>query len=256
LETANSKLSPGISPEIASDSAKRLGPLVKDMPFYLAGAPARYQHFDAEKLKEEAFETGLPVTWIYLGLENGLFVNYPATGSLEADYDHRTRPWYKEAMLYDGAVWSSPYIDAFGFGVVISAAKRLYAEDGSTLGVAGLDITFANTLKLMGQGSDKSHAVLRRYLLDQDGDIILSTNLREEQIKKAEGNADIVKFDKFPYPRIGLEIKKSDAGQFEVEKDGRTMLVCYAPVRTFRMFYVEEILLERLLDHKQNENRD
>jgi len=53
-------------------------------------------------------------------------------------------------MLYDGVVWSSPYIDAFGFGVVISAAKRLYAEDGSTLGVAGLDITFANILKLMG----------------------------------------------------------------------------------------------------------
>ncbi|HVO30903.1 MAG TPA: hypothetical protein VMV18_09205, partial [bacterium] len=33
--------------------------------------------------------------WLYLGTENGFYLDYPADDSIERSYDPRTRPWYR-----------------------------------------------------------------------------------------------------------------------------------------------------------------
>ncbi|XP_068693104.1 VWFA and cache domain-containing protein 1-like [Montipora foliosa] len=97
------------------------------------------------------------LVWRYIGTANGVFRMTPGT-SLAKSYDPRKRPWYHTALSNKGLVaLSTPYIDAFGAGVVITAAHTIYRGERSSqrttndkvIAVMGADFPLSYFQKLL-----------------------------------------------------------------------------------------------------------
>lgn len=244
---ASYKLAPGLKLEEVEPQIQAVVPILNDLLGYMTMDEYISTKTNISKLREQALTAGLPIPWIYMGLEKGVLINYPGFSKLPDDYDPRKRMWYKAALEKDGVAWSAPYMDAFGLGVVMSASKALRDNEGNFYGVSSMDMTFEYTTRLMKNVKFNNDSVLCRYLIDAEGNVVLSTKLKEEEVKKAEKDFSSLKFDKFPYPQIAAYVHDREAGQFEVEINGCTRLIGYAPVKTLSWYYVEEIDLERLL---------
>ena len=78
---------------------------------------------------------------LYVGTEKGVFYNYTPMTFENPTYDPRVRPWYIEAAAHPGQViFTEVYEDAFGTGMVLTAAQAIEDADGKLIGVAALDI--------------------------------------------------------------------------------------------------------------------
>jgi methyl-accepting chemotaxis protein len=92
----------------------------------------------------------------YLGDEAGHFSIWPSE-QLPADFDPRTRPWYKLAGSMHCVALTEPYADAAGGGLIITAAAPVVSQ-GALAGVAGADLalgaigTMLASLDVGGEG--------------------------------------------------------------------------------------------------------
>lgn len=81
---------------------------------------------------------------IYIGTESGELIIKPDV-ELPADFDARTRPWYKDAKANSGkAIMTEPYVDAVSGSILITVAQEL--KDGS--GVVGIDLSLTSLKNL------------------------------------------------------------------------------------------------------------
>lgn len=79
---------------------------------------------------------------VYAGFEDGSIAYGDKTEDWPADYDPRTRPWYKDAMSASGLILTEPYQD-FDGSIVVSFAK---AFSGNKQGVLAADLTVTNII--------------------------------------------------------------------------------------------------------------
>jgi sigma-B regulation protein RsbU (phosphoserine phosphatase) len=113
---------------------------------------------------------GDTLLWAYVALPNGLFCSFPGHGRMPAGFDARTRPWYKDALAHNGATWSI-IVDAATGLLTATVSTPIYKEDGTLLGVAGIDAPLEAMLpesdlsKRWGEGV----RALVVYTLDRDG---------------------------------------------------------------------------------------
>ncbi|HYK72960.1 MAG TPA: methyl-accepting chemotaxis protein, partial [Pseudoneobacillus sp.] len=130
---------------------------------------------------------------IYIGTQSGEMIIQPDV-ELPADYDARTRPWFKDAKANNGkAIITEPYVDAVTGDILITVAQEL--KDGS--GVVGIDLSLASLTKIAGNikigvygypiilsakgnylvhpsekiGSEAKTEWIKKVLQDQDGHI-------------------------------------------------------------------------------------
>lgn len=102
----------------------------------------------------------------YIGTKTGLFVQYP-DAEMDADYDPRERPWYKDAMKNKGEIiLSEPYISATTGNMVVTLSQSTNDDSG----VVAIDISLSYLQDLVGKVKfgDKGFAVL----LDKTGKFI------------------------------------------------------------------------------------
>jgi len=87
-------------------------------------------------------ETTPIIASVYMGTEDGVIRLFPYGSVFSLDYDPRLRGWYgASAADPDEVMWSDPYVDAAGLGVIMSASKGMVGSDGTFLGVVAVDIT-------------------------------------------------------------------------------------------------------------------
>ncbi len=97
-------------------------------------------HFDVffKQMKTTSPEYG----WIYMGFEEkGMFRCYPFTEWDVDGYDPRQRGWYQQAKEDNQTIFTEPYIDANGLGLMISIAKPVHYSNGTLIGVIAVDLT-------------------------------------------------------------------------------------------------------------------
>ena len=92
---------------------------------------------------------------IYVATGSGMMWRYPAVSDTPVDYDPRTRDWYTGAVRAGGQpVWSDPYVDAAGNGLVVTCSQSVPGRYGNW--VIGTDVTIqsinADILNLTLQG--------------------------------------------------------------------------------------------------------
>ena len=68
-----------------------------------------------------------------------------------ADFDARTRPWYKAALAAEGPVWSDIYVLFTGQDMALAASRRVSDASGKLLGVVSVDV-FLSQLSNFLQG--------------------------------------------------------------------------------------------------------
>jgi methyl-accepting chemotaxis protein len=148
----------------------------------------------------------------YLGEQSGRFTMRPED-EMPADYDPRTRPWYKDALAAGGSTLTEPYVDAATGALIITIATP--ARNGSqTVGVVGGDlglqalVDIINALNFDGMGY--------AFLVSGDGKVLV----HPDKTKVMKTLAEI-------YPQNTPSLTK---GLSEAELDGQTRILSFSPV--------------------------
>ncbi len=135
-------------------------------------------------------QVGAPIVWSYVATADGVMTGYPGTGVYPPDYDPRARPWYAQATTGEGPRWGRPYVDESGMGLLVSCTSPLRAQDGSLLGVAGVDLTVRYVVAtFLAPGELPAEA----FLVDAEGNIVVRTGERAAPVGEA-----------IPFPRWGV----------------------------------------------------
>lgn len=123
---------------------------------------------------------------IYIGdAKTGSFIS--GAGFVpDAGYDPRKRPWYIAAEQSDTTIFSPPYEDVNTKKIVIAASRAIRGQDGSLLGVIGLEVSLEDLSKIIPDTSvfDAGYGALLdstgRILMHKDPSLVLKTNMQKE----------------------------------------------------------------------------
>ncbi len=120
---------------------------------------------------------------LYLGTNDGGFVQAPDDDPLSPGYNPAKRPWYAEALAAKEDVdVTAPYPSDSGVGLVTTATCKVYDQADKLIGVVGVDFSlkdltdYLNALKIGETG--------RVVVLDQNGTILVDQAAKEADLYK------------------------------------------------------------------------
>ncbi|MDG9930273.1 MULTISPECIES: methyl-accepting chemotaxis protein [unclassified Pseudomonas] len=145
----------------------------------------------------------------YLGSPQGDFTMRPED-EMPADYDPRTRPWYKDAVSAGGSTLTEPYIDAATGNLIITIATP-----AGNAGVVGGDLSLNTLVEIIN--SLDFDGIGYAFLVSADGKILVHPN--KDMVMKTI--RDVYPKDT---PRISSEFSES-------ELDGETRILTFAHVQ-------------------------
>lgn len=161
---------------------------------------------------------GTPISWMYLGLETGLFWMLPGQRMQRADFDPRVRTWYRIAVEAKdgGPVWGQPYVEMNTYRKVIPCSVVVRGAKGQRVGVAGLDLMFEyiiDELMALQQISGPQET----YIVDREGRILVSSSASRggdgsEALEKAQA------VELFPVPEVVAALESKEAAVLEVDR--------------------------------------
>ena len=183
--------------------------------------------------KRKLLEADLPLKWVYVGLESGLFAAYPGKDGYPADYDPRKRPWYQMGKTLMKTGWGSPYRDISGQGLVLPCVSPIVGNDGTLYGIVGLDVTLEYIIRHIMKNS--APWVKSAYILDGQGRIIVNSADSGRQLDHRLGN-DLLKLQTFSRKNVWNHILNHGSGQ--MREDGT--LFAFTRIPTVDWYYVEE----------------
>lgn len=102
------------------------------------------------------------------GMAGEEIISYPG-------FDPRSRPWYKAGEHSDVPVWSEIYRHFALEDLAITAVQPLRAEDGSLVGVLGVDLPLSGINRFLGEL--KVGAEGQIFILDSDGYIVADSTV-------------------------------------------------------------------------------
>ena len=236
------KLAPGVSFEEVQPLLSKLGPLRHHYRALLLNSRYVREHLSADEENQLLRDNGVPIRWVYIGLEAGVMYSYPGKGTYTADYDPRVRPWYELSAGREGLHWGNPYWDSQGQGVVLPCSTSLFDAEGNFFGVAGLEVTFDDISDLFLVAAAHQH-VIAAYLLDEQRRVVVSSDPDYdygdgESLAMAEDpSLELRRFHVGPaVEAIGLQ----NTGVIEIE-GGYDGLYVFSDIRTLGWTYVEHI---------------
>jgi methyl-accepting chemotaxis protein len=164
-----------------------------------------------------------------------IYMGHEATGGFSdgtgwkepADYDCRTRSWYKQAVAAEKGtvIFTEPYVDAITKKMVISTAMAIHDSAGKLLGVVGgdMDLSALNdyvvNLHIFGKGNG--------MLLLGSG--IIAAGPRKEDLLKA----NLTKDERFPEPlrNVTKRMIAGETGSRRYSYEGVEKEMFYAPTQ-------------------------
>ncbi len=182
-------------------------------------------------------EVGVPVTWSYLGLENGIYESYPGHAGLPPGFDPRKAPWYDLAKGRHGPTWGAPAVDPTGVGLVLSCAQSLYDDHENLLGVAGLDVSFDYLIENLLEAPEFAGVPgVEFFLLDPEGRIAVRS-AGSEQATPSGGTS--ISMPVYPVEEVVDAIKQKRTGYAEVvDPAGPPRINLYNRMGSIGWYYV------------------
>lgn len=132
----------------------------------------------------------------------------PFPSLLPADYDPRTRPWYKKAVRKSGFVLTRPYLYAVkrdsphAYG--ISAALPVRGADGALQGVLGMDCTLSSVSAFVGRMRIPRGGKL--LLFGPEGRVLLNPFARQQTWPRLQQDLHIKHLKQFLQQEQGQEV--------------------------------------------------
>jgi serine/threonine-protein kinase len=232
-------LAPGIDLEQARPTLAKLAPLGRDMRWILTTGEDGGVSGPVDPRK-------LPLRWIYVGLEDGVFFAYPGKGGYPPTYDPRKRPWYALGRDKKFPTWGNPYIDLQGLGLILPGTMSIRDRSDQLLGVAGIEIPFDYIIRNFLQ-PDAGAAVAETFLLDEQGRIVV----RSQQLAERHAPGELhgaLRLPPYPHRVIVEAVGRGESGQRELRIGGKQILVSYQRIPSLGWYYLVHAEIDRLLE--------
>ncbi|XP_065835892.1 VWFA and cache domain-containing protein 1-like isoform X2 [Oscarella lobularis] len=131
------------------------------------------------------------IVWRYVGTEDGAFIVLPGLRQVK-EFDHLQRPWYKRTIANKGdIVLSSPYVDGFGAGYVITLSHTILSgrgENPQVMAVAAMDFTIPFMwTELTRSMSQCQNSGTRCVLIDNAGFVVIHPDFVDPRLASENG---------------------------------------------------------------------
>jgi sigma-B regulation protein RsbU (phosphoserine phosphatase) len=182
---------------------------------------------------------------VYVATDSGILRSYPGNSYTAPGYDPRTREWFTRAKTSDHAIWTGPYVDAAGNGLIMTCSQAVPTPYGSW--VIASDVTIAtinqNILSLILAGD--GYAVL----LDSNGNIISRPGLAAGDISWNEAfrNDNTFINNNSGLVAVGRNMTAGKTGIEKVRVNGSEMYIAYAPVRSLNWSFAVSLPAEQII---------
>jgi len=181
----------------------------------------------------------------YVATDSGIMRIYPWNNQNPVDYDPRVRDWFINAKKSPGNVWSGPYVDSSGGGLVVTCSHAVPTKYGTW--VIASDVTTntinQNILNLTLDGS--GYAIL----VDSNGKMISRPGLSAGDTTWNEAFTTENVFDN-PNPalvKIGQKMVAGESGVDHVWFDNNEIYVAYAPVKSLNWSFAISMPASRIV---------
>jgi serine/threonine protein kinase len=193
------------------------------------------------ELNHHLRDQGLPISWLFVALEQGALMTYPGKAGLATTYRLQDQPWYQQARQATGIHWGQPYADSRGQGLVLAATQRLENVQGQLLGVAGLEISFqylVDALLTLPQVPE----VVESFLIDSQGRMQVRSSARSRmqglRFGEAAGSSAVLELPLFPQAGVIQAMHKQPSGYRRYQAEGRQMLAAWYQIPALQGYYL------------------
>ena len=170
---------------------------------------------------------------IYAATGSGMLLTLPPASYNEPGFDPRTRGWYTNAIVSEGTVWTGPYVDVTGAGLIMTCSALVNGtnEDPDPWVIA-TDVTVdtINAEILDWTFGESGYAIL----IDDRGNVISRPGM-------AAGNAswdqefhteNVFEAEDPELRAIGMDMLQGNTGVGQVTVNGSAKFVAYAPIES------------------------
>ena len=192
-----------------------------------------------EPLITAIYDTNDIIMNVMVGTKSGIFYRYSDYNRFDEEYDVNTRGWYLDAMDNPGKIiWSDAYEDAYG-KLVLTVSCAYKNEEGEYVGVIASDIMVQTIVSnvLLNDKISNGYA----FLLNRDGKYLAYPGMNS-----AEFDVDPISDGDSVKKQIVKQMVGGGTGKASFEKDGKKMLVFFAPINTTGWTYAMVVPLEGL----------
>jgi sigma-B regulation protein RsbU (phosphoserine phosphatase) len=187
-----------------------------------------------DDLLAAVYRTDGDLTSVYVVSESGIMRLYPWQEISGPVFDPRTRPWYVAAKASDHAVWTGPYVDAAGNGLILTCSRSVKTRYGTWVFASDATIDQINAytnLTLEGKGYS--------VIVDNNGKIVsrpgLSANGARWDQPYAGENAFLV--DNSDFSAVSRNMTAGKTGVERVLFNNNETFVAYAPISSLNWSY-------------------
>jgi phosphoserine phosphatase RsbU/P len=172
------------------------------------------------------------ITQAYIGTGSGILWNHPWDNGIPVSYDPRTRDWFTRAHESGQLVWSDPYVDAGGKGLMVTCSRDAGTDASGRTWIVGIDVTLdtINTQIINTQVSERGYALL----LDSRGDVISRPGIAATDRKWDESftSENLLTSDNDALSAVAREMVAGKSGTARVHLGGEEKYIAYAPLRS------------------------
>jgi eukaryotic-like serine/threonine-protein kinase len=244
------KLAPGVEYEQVENLVRIINPLRHTFKrMILKSHLTEVAVNDDETARRIIKDEGLPLVWTYIGLEEGIFAEYPGKSGYPPDYDPRKRPWYINTLKNDGACWMPPYIDVGGRGLMLPCTSKLFNTEGKLLGVAVVEMTLDYIRhKLMAipdiQGIENS------YLLNEHAEIVVNSAEKSNLYELGTLINVMDNLKTYPNKEVVNNIRQGKNGYIRYEEQGIEKLLTYYKLNSIGWYYLAVASASMVMESK------
>lgn len=171
---------------------------------------------------------------VYVATDSGIQRYYPWNDRAPKGFDPRTRPWFAAAKESDRPVWTGPYVDASGHGLILTCSKSVKTRFGTW--VVASDVTVDQLSKYTNLTlGGKGYALL----MDDKGTTISRPGLSANRTRWNQSSpAENVFASTDPeLVAIGYNMTSGKKGLAHAQFNGVETIVAYAPVKSLNWSY-------------------
>jgi eukaryotic-like serine/threonine-protein kinase len=247
------KLAPGVEYEQVEDLVRTINPLRHTFKQMLLKSHHTAIAADDHKTAMSVIkDEGLPLVWTYVGLEEGIFAEYPGKTGYPPDFDPRKRPWYVSTLKNDDICWMPPYIDVGGRGVLLPCTSKLYDKNGKFLGVAAVEMTLDFIRHELMSLSD-IRGVGNTYLLNDNAEIVVNSADTSGTYKRGTLINSIDNLETYPHKGVVNNIRQGKSGYISFKEDGKEKLLAYNRLNSIGWYFLAEVDASNILEFDKKE---
>jgi len=172
------------------------------------------------------------LTQVYIGTGSGILWTHPWNNQIPASYDPRSRDWFTRASATGHTVWSDPYVDAGGKGLMVTCSRQAGTGNSGRTWIAGTDVTLdtINSQIINTQVSDRGYALL----LDSRGDVISRPGIATGDSKWDESfrSENLLKSENTRLSAVARDMVAGKSGTARIFLGGEEKYIAYAPLKS------------------------